>query len=121
MRTDAFPPTVSDDDLFHESPDFEGRDEILSDDAALCGATGRYSTADVAALPVDRVDAMSRRELIDVVRSVRGGHLLPGVRERLPQMDRETLRRLVFLTRRFCRNQQRLREDANAGVAVACR
>ena len=49
---------------------------------------------------------MSRQDLVNVIRSTRGDHLRPGVLERLPQMDAETLRKLVFLTRRYCRNQQ---------------
>lgn len=67
-----------------------------------------YTPAEVAALRSDRILTMSRTELIGVLRSVRGNHLRSGLIDRLPQMDGETLRKLVFLTRRFCRNQQAL-------------
>lgn len=117
IRTTAFPPTVTDDSPVRRGPHFtaESRQRGPGDFEAC-----HYSVDEVAALSTERVMTMTRRELIEVIRSVRGGHLLPGAQERLPQMDGETLRRLVFLTRRFCRNQQRLAEDAAAGVAVAC-
>lgn len=66
--------------------------------------------AEIAALSTDQVLSMTRSELADVIRSVRGAHLRPGVLERLSMMDGETLRRLVFLTRRFCRNKLLLSE-----------
>lgn len=77
----------------------------------------RFTPDEVAALSAARILVMSRPELIGVIDSVRGGHLRPGVLERLPQMDGETLRRLVFLTRRFCRNQQSLAEPLAALMA----
>lgn len=73
-----------------------------------------YTLDEVAALSAEKIFLMSRPELVGVISSVRGGHLRPGVVDRLPQMDGETLRRLVFLTRRFCRNQQRLAAPAPA-------
>jgi len=127
MRTTALPPAVTDDTPLFESahyaggPHFEpstgfgtGADRLPADEDA-------YTVAEVAALSEDRVRRMSRRELIEVIRSVRGTHLRPGIHERLPQMDGETLRRLVFLTRRFCRNQQRIAEDTRSGLAFSCR
>lgn len=79
--------------------------------------------AEVAALATDHILAMTRSELADVIRSVRGSHLLPGVLERLSIMDGETLRRLVFLTRRYCRNRLLLEEEAaSPGTVVSyCR
>ncbi|MDQ3330758.1 MAG: hypothetical protein M3552_08900 [Planctomycetota bacterium] len=77
----------------------------------------------VAALSTERILEMTRTELIDVIRSVRASHLRPGVVERLPQMDGDTLRRLVFLTRRYCRHQQLLAENAGSPsiFAAYCR
>jgi hypothetical protein len=117
IRTTAFPPAATGDSTLRRGPHFsvETRQHAAAD-----FEDSRYTADEVAALSEERIMAMTRRELIEVIRSVRGGHLLPGARERLPQMDGETLRRLVFLTRRFCRNQQRLAEDAAAGVAVGC-
>jgi hypothetical protein len=83
------------------------------------GSNGRFTADEVAALSTERILSMGRRDLIDVIRSVRGGHLLPEVRERLPQMDGETLRRLVFLTRRYCRHRQLLKEGSPAGLVAA--
>lgn len=116
IRTTVSPPAAHNTSL-RKGPHFaaEGRQQAAAEIEAA-----RYCPEEVAALSEERVTAMTRRELIDVIRSVRGNHLLPGVRERLAQMDGETLRRLVFLTRRYCRNQQRLAEDAAAGVAVSC-
>ncbi len=68
----------------------------------------------VAPLSTERILELGRGELIDLIRSVRATHLRPGVLERLPQMDGETLRRLVFLTRRYCRNQQLLIETSKS-------
>ena len=127
MRTTAFPPAVTDDaPLFESAPyargphfaaltDFETGFRPTAD-----GHDAAYTAAEVAALSEDRIRAMGRRELIEVIRSVRGAHLRPGIHERLPQMDGETLRRLVFLTRRYCRNQERIAEDARAGLAFSC-
>ena len=78
-----------------------------------------YSPDEVAALATERIESMSRAELIDVIRSIRGRHLRPGVVERLPDMDAETLRRLVFVTRRYCRNQQSLEGAAESPGHVA--
>lgn len=115
MRTTAFPPTGLEDTFATEL-----RPHIAV--AARDDSTGRFTADEVAALSTERILSMGRRDLIDVIRSVRGGHLLPEVRERLPQMDAETLRRLVFLTRRYCRHRQLLNEGAPAGlVATYCR
>ena len=89
----------------------------LDEDPAT--STEAYTSDEVAAIATDRIMAMSRPELIEVIRSVRGGHLRPGVLERLPHMDCETLRRLVFVTRRYCRNRQAMAEpDASASAVV---
>ncbi len=104
--TTAFAPTVTDDFLVTEESGFDCESRQV---AATEGGIAR-----VAAMSTDRVMEMTRGEMIEVIGSVRGGHLLPGVRERLPRMDGEMLRRLVFLTRRYCRDQQQLAE----GVAV---
>src|SRR3712207_6392019 len=103
MRTTAFPPTVQDDSFTFHRPHFspeagDGPSYVRQIGNAEAAPEGRFTVAEVAALSTERISAMGRRELIEVIRSVRGGHLLPEVRERLPQMDAETLRRLVFLT-----------------------
>lgn len=124
MRPTAFLPTVTEDPRTTEGSPFSDIPRFSEPDDESTGAirqiggvrearTGRYSADEIASLSTERLMAMSRRDLIDVIRSVRGGHLRPGVLERLPMMDAETLRRLVFLTRRFCRNQQRLNEDTS--------
>ncbi len=64
----------------------------------------------VAALSAEQILELKRSEAIDLIRSVRASHLRPGVIERLPQMDGITLRRLVFLTRRYCRHRLLLAE-----------
>ena len=121
MRTTAFPPTVTDEFPPFRETHFTSESAFASAPfEAVDGVLEGPSLDAVAALSTERVVSMTRRELIEVIRSVRGNHLLPGVRERLPQMDGETLRRLVFLTRRYCRNRQRLSADAAAGVAVSC-
>jgi hypothetical protein len=113
MRT-TFPPTVKDEPVPVATPTFTERYHPAP-------AQNGYALAEVAALPTERIEMMSRSELIEVIRSIRGGHLRPGVRERLPLMDAETLRKLVFLTRRYCRNQQLLGEDdLAAGIVAAC-
>ena len=117
MRTTAFPSTVTDEFTTFREPHYTSESRQF---AAVDAGPELPSLDAVAALSAERIVSMTRRELIEVIRSVRGDHLRPGVRERLPQMDGETLRRLVFLTRRYCRNRQRLSEDAAAGVAVGC-
>jgi hypothetical protein len=115
MRTIGSPRTDADEAIFDDLRFPAPRTARPRDPAGE-----RYSTGEVAALSTEAILAMSRPELIEVIRSVRGGHLRPGVRERLPQMDRETLRRLVFLTRRLCRNRQLLEtHDAPAGLVAA--
>jgi hypothetical protein len=119
MRTITASPTSSISPVaLEERPDF-GREEF--DERRPVKAPGRsYSIAEVAALPTERILGMTRSELIGVIRSVRGRHLRPGVVERLPQMDDDTLQKLVFLTRRYCRNQQLLSEpDAPASLVAA--
>lgn len=122
MRTTAFPAT--DDSALLESSHFAGGPHFEPLRGFETGSrrlpVGAYTAAEVAALSEERILGMTRRELIDVIRSVRGDHLRPGIYERLPQMDAETLRRLVFLTRRYCRNQERIAEDARAGLAFSC-
>ncbi len=121
-----FPPTLTDElstDVSAPPPPGEAyvdtTDPATSDgrNLPIPFRTYRYSPDEVAALSAACIMLMSRAEQIGVINSVRGGHLRPGVLERLPQMDGETLRRLVFLTRRYCRNQQRLAEPLAALTA----
>lgn len=73
----------------------------------------------VAALSTEQVFELKRSQLIDIIRSVRASHLRPGVLERLPQMDGDTLRRLVFLTRRYCRHRLLLAEASRSPSSYA--
>ena len=114
MRTIAFAPPVTEDYSPFERSRFSAEASRFSNIEAESGAG---TVAEVAALSADRILTMTRAELVEVIGSVRGGHLRPGVQERLPQLDCETLRRLVFLTRRYCRNQQQLTEGVPAGAA----
>ena len=76
----------------------------------------------IAGLSAEDILELKRSELIDLIRSVRASHLRPGVLERLPQMDGDTLRRLVFLTRRYCRHRLLLAETSRCPntYAVYC-
>lgn len=68
------------------------------------------SMAEIASLSTVRIMEMTRSDLADVIRKVRLRHLRPGVLEQLSRMDGATLRRLVFATRRYCRDQALLSE-----------
>lgn len=70
----------------------------------------RQFTAEIASLSTARIMEMTAGELADVIRKVRMAHLNPGVLEQLARMDGTTLRRLVFATRRYCRDQALLSE-----------
>jgi len=61
--------------------------------------------ATIAELTPDDICRMTRSELVRVIRSA--GMPLPREKdfEQLELHDRETLQRLVYLTRRCCRNQ----------------
>jgi hypothetical protein len=108
------PPLSADPQPFG-TPHFDSasRDERI---AVANGSNGekRRSPSDamkrVAALSAEQILELKRSESIDLIRSVRSSHLRPGVIERLPQMDGITLRRLVFLTRRYCRHRLLLAE-----------
>lgn len=62
------------------------------------------SRRQVAALSSREISRMSSEEMVQVIRAIRMPHLREGVNERLPYLGEDTLRRLVFLTRRYCRN-----------------
>ena len=110
MRMTISPPTLSAEPSAFRNPHFE----IAAPVEEGC------RTAELAALSTDQILSMSREELIEVIRAARGRHLRPGVLERLPQMDLDTLQKLVFLTRRYCRNQQLLAEgDASPSLVAA--
>lgn len=64
--------------------------------------------AEIASLSTSRIGEMSRGQLVEIIRTVRGNHLRPGVLEGLSAMDTPTLRRLVLATRRFCQGQSLL-------------
>jgi hypothetical protein len=84
--------------------------------------SARDAMKQIAALSTEKILELKRSELIDAIRSVRASHLRPGVLERLPLMDGDTLRRLVFLTRRYCRNRLLLAETSRCPnmYAVYC-
>jgi hypothetical protein len=70
-------------------------------------AHSRYDHASrrqVAALSSREISRMSCEEMVQVIRAIRLPHLREGMNDRLPYLGEETLRRLVFLTRRYCRN-----------------
>ena len=120
MRTTALPPAADDSPSpfttgFEFEPAFAPVPRIgrTADLAA-------FSDDEVAALPTTRIAEMTRQELIAVIRGVRADHLRPELRERLPQMDGETLRRLVFLTRRLCRDRQELTSGPYRPAGLAC-
>lgn len=124
MRMTTFPPTATDEPESLRAPHFRQIGPVAPQDGAYWASRddrldGRHSESEVAALSTEAIQAMSRSEMIAVIRSVRGRHLLPGVLERLPQMDGDTLRKLVFLTRRYCRNQQLLSDPEPSPNTVA--
>jgi hypothetical protein len=120
-------PQLSPQALPFQKPHFSTaiRDASVTEHEAADGGGFRNSLAtmkQIAALSTERILELKRSELIDAIRSVRASHLRPGVLERLPQMDGDTLRRLVFLTRRYCRNRLLLAETTRCPntFAVYC-
>jgi len=101
--------TTSRDERFGVAEDSDGEESRKPSDAMKR----------VAALSAEQILELKRSELIDVIRSVRASHLRPGVLERLPQMDGDTLRRLVFLTRRYCRHRLLLAETTRSPNSYA--
>lgn len=72
--------------------------------------------SEVASLSTPRIMEMTGSELAEVICKVRLGHLRPGVLEQLSRMDGTTLRRLVFATRRYCRDQALVLDGIPAGL-----
>ena len=60
---------------------------------------------DVASLSEFEIRRMSDDQMVRIICSIRGQHLLDELAERLPYLDRATLTRLTFLTRRYCQNR----------------
>ena len=80
----------------------------------------RQQVAQVAALSSEEIASLNRAELIAVIRGIRENHLRPGVREQLPMLDTATLRRLVELTRRLCRQQQSSKQESESEPLLTC-
>jgi len=76
---------------------------------------------DIAELTDDSIRRMNRHEMARVVRAVKAQHLRPGVAESLTNYAPEMLRRLVFLTRRWCRDQQGFRPQSVHDKTHSCR
>jgi hypothetical protein len=81
---------------------------------ALCGSSfplptvaddpSRSLAAEIATLSGEQIERMSNEHIVSAIRAVRASHLREDVAENLPYMDRPTLERLLYLTRRYCRN-----------------
>ena len=79
------------------------------DNVTRVSLTGRTSTLDderIAYLTDREIAHMSRDQLVDTIRAARLPVIRKGVNRTLPHYDRETLERLVFLTRRCCHDRR---------------
>jgi hypothetical protein len=59
----------------------------------------------VAALAGAQIEELERDELIRAIKAARVPFIRPSDEKRLEMYDNDTLRRLVYLSRRMCRNQ----------------
>jgi len=59
----------------------------------------------VAALAGVEIDELERDELIRAIKAAHVPFIRPSDEQRLEMYDNNTLRRLVYLSRRMCRNQ----------------
>ena len=60
---------------------------------------------EVAALSEFEIQRMSESDMARIIRSIRRAHLRDDIAARLPYLDRATLTRLTYLTRRYCQNR----------------
>lgn len=89
--------------------------ETTSDQSGVSQFIDEFLPLDVsgiARLTDDSIQRMDNREMARVVRAVRTQHLRPGVAELLVNYPVETLRSLVVLTHRWCRQQQAFRPQS---------
>lgn len=71
----------------------------------LAVLTPTLSNPEIAAFSRPEIHGMDNDDLVSVVRSAALPFLKATDLARLPQMGRESLLRLVFLAREYCRNQ----------------